>query len=249
MKIKNNHLKKKNILITGASSGIGKSLAINLSKFGANVLMLSRNESALDSIYDEIKEKYKVDPCILKCDLENLDDNKSREIVNIILENYKSLDAVIHNASLLEKMADIQSYDSKTWEKVLKVNLTSSFILSKHIIPLMRSSSNPRIIFTTSSVGNKGKAFWGAYSVSKAGINALSEILADELESVSNIKIFNFNPKATQTSMRALAYPAEDPALIKQTDDLMDYYLWMLSEESSKSRNIYIEFDESNTFI
>ena len=249
MKIKNNHLKEKNILITGASSGIGRSLAINLSKFGANVLMLSRNESALDSIYDEIKEKYKVDPCILKCDLENLDDNKSREIVNIILENYKSLDAVIHNASLLEKMADIQSYDSKTWEKVLKVNLTSSFILSKHIIPLMRSSSNPRIIFTTSSVGNKGKAFWGAYSVSKAGINALSEILADELESVSNIKIFNFNPKATQTSMRALAYPAEDPALVKQTDDLMDYYLWMLSEESSKSENTYIEFDESKTFI
>tara|TARA_B100001079_G_C16367437_1_gene495806 strand:+ start:42 stop:791 length:750 start_codon:yes stop_codon:yes gene_type:complete len=249
MKIKNNHLKEKNILITGASSGIGRSLAINLSKFGANVLMLSRNESALDSIYDEIKEKYKVDPCILKCDLENLDDNKSREIVNIILENYKSLDAVIHNASLLEKMADIQSYDSKTWEKVLKVNLTSSFILSKHIIPLMQSSSNPRIIFTTSSVGNKGKAFWGAYSVSKAGINALSEILADELESVSNIKIFNFNPKATQTSMRALAYPAEDPALVKQTDDLMDYYLWMLSEESSKSENTYIEFDESKTFI
>ena len=113
----------------------------------------------------------------------------------------------------------------------------------------MQASSNPRIIFTTSSVGNKGKAFWGAYSVSKAGINALSEILADELESISNIKIFNFNPKATQTSMRALAYPAENPVLVKKPDDLFDYYLWMLSEESSDSKNTYIEFDENNAFI
>jgi len=249
MEINNHYLKEKNILITGASSGIGKSLAINLSKLGANILMLSRNETALDSIYDEIKEKYKTDPCILKCDLENLDDNKSREILNIISDSYQNLDAVIHNASLLEKMSDIQSYESKTWEKILKVNLTSSFMLSKYLMPIMQSSPNPRIIFTTSSVGNKGKAFWGAYSVSKAGINALSEILADELESVSNIKIFNFNPKATQTPMRALAYPAEDPALVKKADDLMDYYLWMLSEESSKSENTYIEFDKSNTFI
>ena len=146
-------------------------------------------------------------------------------------------------------MSHIQSYDSKTWEKILKINLTSSFMLSKHLIPLMQSSCNPRIIFTTSSVGNKGKAFWGAYSVSKAGINALSEILADELESISNIKIFNFNPKATQTSMRALAYPAENPVLVKKPDDLFDYYLWMLSEESSDSKNTYIEFDENNASI
>ena len=249
MEIDKNNLNKKNILVTGASNGIGKSLAINLSKLGANILMLSRNEVELDSIYNEIKEKYKTDPCILKCDLENLDDSKSQEIVNTILDNYKGLDAIIHNASVLEKMSHIQSYDSKTWEKILKINLTSSFMLSKHLIPLMQSSSNPRIIFTTSSVGNKGKAFWGAYSVSKAGINALSEILADELESISNIKIFNFNPKATQTSMRALAYPAENPVLVKKPDDLFDYYLWMLSEESSDSKNTYIEFDENNAFI
>ena len=239
-----NLLKNKNILITGASNGIGKSLSVNLSKYGANVIMLSRNENALDAIYDSLKEKYKTDPCILKCDLENLDDEKSQEIANIISKNYQNLDSIIHNAAILEKMSDIESFDLQTWDKVMRVNLTSAFILSKYLIPLMKSSTTPRIIFTTSSVGKKGKAFWGAYSVSKAGVNALSDILSDELESISNIKVFNFDPKATKTNMRAMAYPAEDPSAIKNPDQLINYYLWMLSEKSSSAIERYIEFGQ-----
>ena len=237
-----NLLKNKNILITGASNGIGKSLSENLSKYGANVIMLSRNENALDAIYDSLKKKYKTDPCILKCDLENIDDEKSQEIANIISKNYQNLDSIIHNAAILEKMSDIESFDLQTWDKVMRVNLTSAFILSKYLIPLMKSSPTPRIIFTTSSVGKKGKAFWGAYSVSKAGVNALSDILSDELESISNIKVFNFDPKATKTNMRAMAYPAEDPSVIKNPDQLINYYLWMLSEKSSSAIERYIEF-------
>ena len=239
-----NLLKNKNILITGASNGIGKSLSENLSKYGANVIMLSRNENALDAVYDSLKKKYKTDPCILKCDLENIDDEKSQEIANIISKNYQNLDSIIHNAAILEKMSDIESFDLQTWDKVMKVNLTSAFILSKYLIPLMKSSTTPRIIFTTSSVGKKGKAFWGAYSVSKAGVNALSDILSDELESISNIKVFNFDPKATKTNMRAMAYPAEDPSAIKNPDQLTNYYLWMLSEKSSSAIERYIEFGQ-----
>jgi len=241
----NNLLIEKNILITGASSGIGKSLAINLSKFGANVIMLSKNEKALDSVYDEIKEKYNTEPMIIKCDLTDLNEIKSQEITDIIGENYSRLDAIIHNAAILEKMSNIENYDLVTWEKVLKVNLTSAFILSKYLISLMKSALVPRIIFTTSSVGRNAKAFWGAYSVSKAGINALSEILSDELETISNMKVFNFDPKATQTSMRSLAFPAEDRDSQKKPDFLIEYYLWMLSEKSNSSKEIYIEFGQN----
>ena len=241
----NNLLIEKNILITGASNGIGKSLAINLSKFGANVIMLSKNEKALDSVYDEIKEKYNTEPMIIKCDLTDLNEIKSQEITDIIGENYSRLDAIIHNAAILEKMSNIENYDLATWEKVLKVNLTSAFILSKYLISLMKSALVPRIIFTTSSVGRNAKAFWGAYSVSKAGINALSEILSDELETISNMKVFNFDPKATQTSMRSLAFPAEDRDSQKKPDFLIEYYLWMLSEKSNSSKEIYIEFGQN----
>lgn len=244
MSKKLDHLKDKNILITGASKGIGRSLAINLSKHKANVILLARNEDLLDSLYDEIKEKYNTNPMIIGCDLSQFEEDKAQEIANVVSKNYKCLDALINNASILKKMSSINDYDLKSWKKVLNVNLTSAFLLSKYLMPLMMDSKLPRIIFTSSGVANKGKAYWGAYSVSKAGIKNLSEILNDELNSLTNFKVFNFNPKETRTEMRALAYPAENPSSVKAPDELINYYLWMLSERSTSSSKTHINFGD-----
>ena len=241
---KKDFLKDKNILVTGASRGIGSAIAIGLSNYGANIIMLAKNEYLLDQIYDEIKSNSETNPLIVGCDLNTLDENKAQEIANVISRDYGHLDALINNAAILEKMSSIEDYDLQTWEKVLKTNLTSGFLLSKYTIPLMQLSSMTRIIFTSTSVAKKGKAYWGAYSVSKAGIKVLAEILNDELESISNFKIFNFNPKATHTDMRSIAYPAEDPASIKKPNELIKYYLWMLSQESSFFKNSHIEFGD-----
>ena len=244
MSKKLDHLKDKNILITGASKGIGRSLAINLSKHKANVILIARNEDLLDSLYDEIKEKYNTNPMIIGCDLSQFEEDKAQEIANIVSKNYKCLDALINNASILKKMSSINDYDLKSWKKVLNVNLTSAFLLSKYLMPLMMDSKLPRIIFTSSGVANKGKAYWGAYSVTKAGIKNLSEILNDELNSLTNFKVFNFNPKETRTAMRALAYPAENPSSVKAPDELINYYLWMLSERSTSSSKTHINFGD-----
>ena len=238
------HLKDKNILITGASKGIGRSLAINLSKHKANVILLARNEDLLDTLYDEIKEKYNTNPMIIGCDLSQFEEDEAQEIANVVSKNYKCLDALINNASILKKMSSVNDYDLKSWKKVLNVNLTSAFLLSKYLMPLMMDSKLPRIIFTSSGVANKGKAYWGAYSVSKAGIKNLSEILNDELNSLTNFKVFNFNPKETRTEMRALAYPAENPSSVKAPDELINYYLWMLSERSTSSSKTHINFGD-----
>ena len=238
------HLKDKNILITGASKGIGRSLAVNLSKHKANVILLARNEDLLDSLYDEIKEKYNTNPMIIGCDLSQFEEDKAQEIANVVSKNYKCLDALINNASILKKMSSVNDYDLKSWKKVLNVNLTSAFLLSKYLMPLMMDSKLPRIIFTSSGVANKGKAYWGAYSVTKAGIKNLSEILNDELNSLTNFKVFNFNPKETRTEMRALAYPAENPSSVKAPDELINYYLWMLSERSTSSSKTHINFGD-----
>ena len=238
------HLKDKNILITGASKGIGRSLAVNLSKHKANVILLARNEDLLDSLYDEIKEKYNTNPMIIGCDLSQFEEDKAQEIANVVSKNYKCLDALINNASILKKMSSVNDYDLKSWKKVLNVNLTSAFLLSKYLMPLMMDSKLPRIIFTSSGVANKGKAYWGAYSVTKAGIKNLSEILNDELDSLTNFKVFNFNPKETRTEMRALAYPAENPSSVKAPDELINYYLWMLSERSTSSSKTHINFGD-----
>ena len=244
MSKKLDHLKDKNILITGASKGIGRSLAINLSKHKANVILLARNEDLLDSLYDEIKEKYNTNPMIIGCDLSQFEEDKAQEIANVVSKNYKCLDALINNASILKKMSSINDYDLRSWKKVLNVNLTSAFLLSKYLMPLMMDSKLPRVIFTSSGVANKGKAYWGAYSVSKAGIKNLSEILNDELNSLTNFKVFNFNPKETRTEMRALAYPAENPSSVKAPDELINYYLWMLSERSTSSSKTHINFGD-----
>tara|TARA_B100000287_G_scaffold39417_1_gene35974 strand:+ start:226 stop:975 length:750 start_codon:yes stop_codon:yes gene_type:complete len=241
---KKDFLKDKNILITGASRGIGRAVAIGLSKYGANIIMLAKNENRLDQIYDEIKNNSETNPLIVGCDLSTLDENKAQEIANVISKDYGRLDALINNAAILEKMSSIEDYDLQTWEKVLKTNLTSGFLLTKYSIPLMQLSPMPRIIFTSSGVAKKGKAYWGAYSVSKAGTKVLAEILNDEVESISNLKIFNFDPKATQTDMRSIAYPAEDPTTIKKPNELIKYYLWMLSEESSSFKNSHLEYGD-----
>ena len=238
------HLKDKNILITGASKGIGRSLAVNLSKHKANVILLARNEDLLDTLYDEIKEKYNTNPMIIGCDLSRFEEDKAQEIANVVSKNYKCLDALINNASILKKMSSINDYDLRSWKKVLNVNLTSAFLLSKYLMPLMMDSKLPRIIFTSSGVANKGKAYWGAYSVTKAGIKNLSEILNDELDSLTNFKVFSFNPKETRTEMRALAYPAENPSSVKAPDELINYYLWMLSERSTSSSKTHINFGD-----
>lgn len=244
---KENFLVNKNILVTGASQGIGKEVALELSNYGANIILLGRNEDALDSLYDEIQEKYNTKPMILKCDLNLLNENKSQEIANIISEDFECLDGIIYNAAMLGKMSSINDYDLDTWQKVLNTNVTSSYLLTKYLSPMMFESGNPRIIFTSSGVAIKGRAFWGAYAVSKSAVKSLSEILQEELEPISNIKVFNFDPGATRTAMRAFAYPAENPKDLKKAISLLKYYLWMFSEESEMGSNRYIEFNKINS--
>ena len=240
---KKGFLDKKNILVTGASKGIGREIALGLSEFGANVILHGRSEDALNEIYDEIVKKYKTDPMIVKCDLNILDEDKSKELAEVISKNTSCLDGIINNAAILGKMSSITDFDLNTWQKVLNTNLTSSFLLAKYLSPLMENSEKPRIIFTSSGVATKGKAFWGAYAISKAAVKSLSEILQEELEPLSKIKVFNFDPGATRTSMRAYAYPAEDPSGLKDASSLLNYYLWFFSSESENKDIRYIEFN------
>ena len=141
--IKKSQFKNKNILITGCSKGIGRSLTIKLSQLGVNVIMLSKNEEKMDELYDLIKEDYGTEPCIIKCDLNILNEEKAEGIANIILKHYKCLDGIIFNAAILEKMSNIEGFDLKTWQKVINVNLTSSFVLLKYLIPLIQKSLLP----------------------------------------------------------------------------------------------------------
>ena len=236
-------IKDKIILITGANRGIGKSLSLGFSKLGANVILLGKDEDSLNEIYDEIIKTSSTKPLIIQCDLKELDAAGSNQIKEEILAVYGKLDGVIHNAAILGKMSSIEDYEERLWKEVFDVNVNSAFLISKEVLPILKNSPMGRIIFTSSGVAETGKAYWGAYSASKFAVKGLAEILRDELDSTSNIKVFNYDPGKTKTSMRALAYPGENPNQLKSPEELIEDYLWFFSEESQLSAKHYFKFD------
>jgi len=236
-------MKNKVILITGANKGIGKTLSLEFSKMGANIVLLGRNEESLDSVYDEIITTTSTKPLIIKCDLSNIDNRSAKQINDEIMGVYGRLDGVIFNAAKLGKMSTIEDYEEDIWKEVFNINLHSAFIISKEVLSALKAAPNGRIIFTSSGVAEVGKAFWGAYSASKFAVKGLAEILRDELDTTSNVKVFNYDPGKTRTSMRALAYPAENPQDLKEPKVLFNDYLWFFSDESQLSNQHYFKFD------
>ena len=236
-------LSGRTILITGATDGIGKILAIEFSKLGSNIILLGRNSSKLDNVYDQLDNSLTSQKhLILQADLGLLNNESAHEILHAIAEEFTSLDGIIHNAAILGTMTTLEDYELSRWDEVLNVNLRAPFLLTKTLKTILETSTLPRIIFTSSGVANMGRAFWGAYSVSKFGLKGLAEIFANELETTSSIKVFNFDPGATQTKMRASARPAENPNSLKTPNDLVNCYLWFFSEESSESTENYFEY-------
>lgn len=238
-------LSGRTILITGATDGIGKVLAIEFSKLGSNIILLGRNSSKLDKVYDQLDNSLTSQKhLIVQADLGLLNNDSAHEILHAIAEEFTSLDGIIHNAAILGTMTTLEDYELSRWDEVLNVNLRAPFLLTKTLKTILETSTLPRIIFTSSGVANMGRAFWGAYSVSKFGLKGLAEIFANELETTSSIKVFNFDPGATQTKMRASARPSENPNSLKTPNDLVNCYLWFFSEESSESTENYFEYDD-----
>ena len=239
------NLSKKTILITGATDGIGKTLAIEFSKLGANIILLGKDSSKLDTVYDQLEHSYESQKhLILQVDLALLNNESVHEIASVIADEYEILDGIINNAAILGTMTTLEDYELSRWDEVININLRAPFLISRTLKPALENSLMPRIIFTSSGVADIGRAFWGAYSVSKFGLKGLAEIFANELETTSSIKVFNFDPGATQTKMRASARPSEDPTSLKTPNELVSCYLWFFSEDSSESKNHYYKFDE-----
>ncbi len=220
------------ILITGASDGIGKALAIRVARLGARVILHGRNVKKLESVYDEITALEKAErPSIAVLDLASADSDAYMSLASSIEEEFGRLDGLVQNAGILGPRLSIEQYDAAEWQRVLHVNLTAPFALTQVLFPLIRNSADPSIIFTTSGVGRQGRAYWGAYSVSKFGTEALTQILADENRHVP-IRVNCINPGATRTDMRLQAYPAEDRDKLKTPDEILAPYIYLLGEDS-----------------
>ena len=221
------------ILITGASQGIGRAVAVSCAEYGATVLLLGRAGRALNEVFAQISTRFGAErAAIIEFDLENALARDYDALFAAVEERYQRLDGLLHNAGMLGQLAPIEHYDVPTWCRVLQVNLTAAFVLTQILLPLLKRSQDASIVFTASSVGRKGRAYWGAYAVSKFALEGLNEVLSEELSGFTRIRVNSLNPGPTRTRMRRQAYPAEDAASLAAPESLTRAYVALLGPAS-----------------
>ena len=220
------------ILVTGAGDGIGKTAAITFAQAGAEVVLAGRTVAKLEQVYDEIVGAGYREPTIYPIDLEGVTEQDYDELAVNLERQFGRLDGLLHNAGILGQRTPLNNYPQNVWDKVLKVNVSAQFQMTQALMPVLEKSDDGSVILTTSSVGRVGRAFWGAYAVSKFAVEGLVQTWAAELEGLNSVRINCINPGATGTNMRAQAFPAENPNSIASPEDIMPAYLYLMGADS-----------------
>jgi len=197
------------IAITGCTGGLGRAIALDAARAGAELILIGRNVHKLQGLHAEIGQFAPERALMAPLDLEKALASDYDRLAAAVLARYGRLDGLVHCAGLLGTLTPIEQYDVPTWVRVLHVNLTAAFALTQVLLPALRQSRDASVIFTSSGVGRRGRAYWGAYAVSKFGVEGLMQVLADELAGNSRIRVNSINPGPARTAMRRQAYPAE----------------------------------------
>ncbi|HVO95310.1 MAG TPA: SDR family NAD(P)-dependent oxidoreductase [Terriglobales bacterium] len=220
-------LRGKVTLITGGSRGIGRAVAAAYAAAGAQVFICARDRTRLDEAVAAIRTSG--DIAGEAGDVAEPADAK--RIVGCALAQFGTIDVLVNNASLLGPRVPIAEYPFDSWQDVIRVNLSGPLLMSQEVLRTMLAKRSGAIINVTSGVGRIGKARWGAYAVSKAGVEGFTQVLADEVKE-SSIRVNAVNPAATRTAMRAEAYPAEDPMTLPTPEEITPIFVYLASDDS-----------------
>jgi NAD(P)-dependent dehydrogenase (short-subunit alcohol dehydrogenase family) len=224
-------LREKTILVTGAGAGIGRSAALTYAKLGATVILLGKTISKLESVYDEIVNMGSPEPAIIPLDLKGASQQHYIDMATTIANQFGQLDGVLLNASILGELSPFTQIHETVFNEIMQVNVKAQYLLAQSLIPTLLLAPNASLVFTSSGVGNQGRAYWGAYSISKFATEGMMQVIADEYET-TNLRTNAINPGATNTNMRTCAYPAEDKTKIANPDDIMPLYVYLMSDDS-----------------
>lgn len=225
-------LKDKIILVTGAGDGIGKAVALTYASSGATVLLLGKTQDKLEAVYDEIEQLGLPTPAILPMDLKTADFATMQATALLIQREFGRLDGLLHNAGVLGALTPLEMYDPITFQEVMQVNMTAVFMLTQALLPLLQASQAGSIIFTSSTVGHHLRPFWGAYALSKQGVEGMMTLFTQETHRHTTLRFNAINPGATRTNMRAHAYPGEDPNTLKMPQDIVSSYVYLMSDDA-----------------
>ncbi len=215
-------------LITGASRGIGRAVALELARQGAHLIITARTSGALEELDDEIRT-FGAKATLLTLDLS--DGAKIDQLGPTLYQRWGKLDILIGNAGILGPLSPLNHVTEDAWNAVLDINLTANWRLIRALDPLLKRSDAGRAVFTTSSGAASAKrAYWGPYGVSKAGLETLVKTYALEVQSTP-VRANLVYPGAIRTEMRAKAFPGEDPKTLPTPEDIAPLFLELASPE------------------
>jgi NAD(P)-dependent dehydrogenase (short-subunit alcohol dehydrogenase family) len=219
------------ILVTGASDGIGKEAALTYARHGASLILLGRNEEKLRRVAQQVNDEGQAAQWFI-LDMATCTPEECQQLASEIATTTSHLDGVLHNAGLLGDICPMSEQDPAVWNEVMQVNVNATFYLTQALLPLLLKSDCGSLVFTSSSVGRQGRANWGAYATSKFATEGMMQVLAEEYQ--NRLRVNCINPGGTRTSMRASAFPTEDPQKLKTPADIMPLYLWLMGDDSRR---------------
>ena len=222
-------------LVTGATRGIGYSVARSLAEAGAHVLIIGRTQSALENLYDRITAKGG-EATGIPLDLSDFD--AIGRLGAAIYEKFGRLDILVGNAGMLGPITPVSHIAPAEFQKTLDINVTANMRLIRALEPLLLQSETGRAVFLTSGAAHKARPFWGNYAVSKAALNALVMSWAAEHKNDA-LRINLLSPGPVRTAMRAKAMPGEDPSALTAPDDLIPLFFEMLSDQQTQTGEIF----------
>lgn len=220
------------ICITGATGGLGRALAIDCARHGAQLVLCGRSVAKLEGLHAQLcalstPASPLPEPLLAPLDLEKALARDYDQIADALMARFGRLDGLVHCAALLGVLAPVEQYDVPTFYRVMHVNVTAAFALTQVLLPALRASADASVLYTSSSVGRKGRAYWGAYAVSKFAIEGLTQVLADELDRTS-VRVNAVNPGRMRTAMRRQAYPSEALESLPLAESLTAPYVALL---------------------
>lgn len=220
------------ILVTGASSGLGRAASLTYARHGATVALLARDADKLEAVYDEIVAAGGPEPAMFPYDLSAADDRSLETLAGTIAFHLKRLDGVLHSAHQFYSLTPLELQTLDQWQALMRINLIAPFALTRACLPLLKQAPDASVVFTGETHGHQPSAYWGGYAVAKSGLETLTRIWADELSQDANLRINTLIPGQVATTLRARTHPGLAPESLPSVDALMPWYLYLMGKDS-----------------
>lgn len=229
------------ILVTGASSGLGRAASLAFARHGATVALLARDETRLETVYDEIVAAGGPEPAMFPYDLAVADDRSLEVLAGTLAHHLKRLDGLLHSAHQFYSLTPLHLQTLEQWQSLMRVNLVAPFALTRACLSLLQQAPDASVVFTGETHGHHPGAFWGGYAVAKSGLETLTRIWADELGSEENLRINTLIPGQVATTLHGRTHPGLAPGSLPGVNDLMPWYLYLMGADSLTVRGQIVE--------